>query len=359
MEVLALADDMTGALEVGAQFSARGLCAVVSAQPVSDATGPVVVLDTETRHLPPSEAARKLTRFVKQSSSGTPSLIYKKTDSTLRGNIRSELLALTRLYPHWTVGYAPAHPVLGRTVRNGCLFVHGLAVCETEFARDLLNPVLTGSVTELLGPEFNAIVFDGENCFDIEAAARTILADAAMRIAAGPAALAEQLALLIDSPRSSPPTLPPIDTCLVTNGSRHSASKAQIERALDEHALSEDPDAAWCLVASPHPHGLEPAAVARENASETIRRLARTGSDAVFLIGGDTAFAFIEALALPHLFPIREIVAGVPVSRIPAERLQDVLPGRTRDLLLITKAGGFGCPDLFTTLRERLNSHEH
>src|SRR5262245_59236965 len=117
MRILALADDMTGALEAGAKFSGAGIAAVVSAQPASADPAHVVVFDTETRHSAPSEAAAVVRRFVLESRVGQPRLIYKKTDSTLRGNIASELWALAGLFPDQRVGYAPAYPALGRTVK--------------------------------------------------------------------------------------------------------------------------------------------------------------------------------------------------------------------------------------------------
>ena len=52
MQVLALADDVTGALEAGAKFAASGIGAKVA---IGMATRPrceLLVIDTETRHLP-------------------------------------------------------------------------------------------------------------------------------------------------------------------------------------------------------------------------------------------------------------------------------------------------------------------
>jgi uncharacterized protein YgbK (DUF1537 family) len=359
MKVLALADDMTGALEVGAKFRLQGLCTQVSTLPVCSPNVSVVVLDTETRHLAPGEAAIKLTRILSFFNARPPSIIYKKTDSTLRGNIRSELSAIARYFPHWKIGYVPAYPDLGRTVKDGCLFVHGRAVCQTEFARDQLNPVLDGSITKLLGPDLNARIFDGEVSMDVELAARSVLADASMRIIAGPAALADQLARLIDHPRTLPPVVPAIHHCIVANGSRHPCSAAQIERGIHDGAIGQDKHTTWSVMTSVHRDGSEPDAVARSTARELIHRIAATGVDAVFLIGGDTAFAFIEALGCPPIDPLREIIAGVPISSIAAGRLQTAFPGRNRNLLLITKAGGFGDPDLFTTFRERLHANAH
>src|SRR5450432_1499710 len=85
--LIAIADDMTGALEVGAKFSAAGIRAVVSTKPVDAGSSPVVVFDTETRHLSAKRAAEEVKRFIRQSGGRPPRLIYKKTDSTLRGHI--------------------------------------------------------------------------------------------------------------------------------------------------------------------------------------------------------------------------------------------------------------------------------
>jgi uncharacterized protein YgbK (DUF1537 family) len=357
MKILALADDMTGALEVGAKFRHRGFCTEVSTQPAWGRHISVAVLDTETRHLTPEEASVKLTQILSILSGRRPSMIYKKTDSTLRGNIRSELSAIARHFPDWKVGYVPAYPDLGRTVKDGCLFVHGRPVCETEFARDGLNPVLDGSIVNLLGPDLNVRVFDGEVSMDVEAAARSILADTSMRIAAGPAALADQLAGLIEYPRIPSPVVPGIHQCVVANGSRHPCSAAQIERGIWDGAIGRSTYVPWRLIEGAPQHDVEPDAVARGTARELIRGIAAADADAVFIIGGDTAFAFIEALGHPPIEPLREIIVGVPVSSIAAAGLQAAFPGRNRNLLLITKAGGFGDPDLFTSFRERLQAY--
>jgi len=55
----------------------------------------------------------------------------------------------------------------------------------------------------------------------------------------------------------------------------------------------------------------------------------------------------VKSLGLPPLRPLREIVPGVPVSRIDGRRE-----------LLITKAGGFGAPGLIANLADRLHGNE-
>jgi uncharacterized protein YgbK (DUF1537 family) len=270
--------------------------------------------------------------------------VYKKTDSTLRGNISAELEALAQLFPDWRIGYAPAYPSLGRTVKRGILYVDGIPVVETEFASDALNPISTSSISAMLHPALSCAIFDGETELDLVEAARTMLSDRHMRIVAGPAALAEKIAAEIDLPRRPPLPLPSVRSCLVLNGSRHERSAVQMRQAEGQ---------GWHVLRPQYNTDADPACVAAENARLAMEQIAVQQPDAVFLIGGDTAFAFVHALGLPPLRPIAEVVTGVPVTRVAVEDLM-AIPGRAHDLYLITKAGGFGTPDTLAQVRASL-----
>src|SRR5947208_13971061 len=90
-DILILADDLTGALESGAAFGQRGIeAAVVWDNPRHLPSTPVLVIDTETRH---QDAASAGERIQNLSASIPARVAYKKTDSTLRGNIRAEHVA--------------------------------------------------------------------------------------------------------------------------------------------------------------------------------------------------------------------------------------------------------------------------
>jgi uncharacterized protein YgbK (DUF1537 family) len=60
---------------------------------------------------------------------------------------------------------------------------------------------------------------------------------------------------------------------------------------------------------------------------------------ALIVFGGDTAFGILDALGRPAIHPVLEILPGVPLSR-------------TGGLFLVTKAGGFGPPDVLVRIRE-------
>jgi uncharacterized protein YgbK (DUF1537 family) len=310
--IFALADDLTGALETGAKFRDA---VVTTAEPRLDE--PVLVIDTETRHVAPQQAADVIRRSVRDAK-----LIYKKTDSALRGNIAAELGALISAFPDRPLIYAPAYPDMGRTVRNGCLLIDGVAAHQTAFARDPQNPVCESDVRKLLDG-LDVRVMDGETNAEVDEAAREILASEPPALAAGPGALAGALARLMGLEPPRHPAHAPLRRCLIVNGSLHPASAAQIDFARSRGLFDKD----WLLC------GREPEAV--------LSALRDSRFDAIVVFGGDTAFDIHKALRLPEFRTMGEVLTGVPISRCDG-------------LYWVTKAGGFGPPELLCDIRRRV-----
>jgi uncharacterized protein YgbK (DUF1537 family) len=342
MQVLALADDLTGALEVGAKFAARGMTAIVANASDVPADAPVVVINTESRHLAPDEAGLAVSAV---AATAAP-IVYKKTDSTLRGNIRAELEALARLHPEARIAYVPAYPAMNRTVRGGHLFVDGIPVNETSFARDPLNPVTESSVARVLGDRLQCTIFDGETTEDIVRAAAAILQDPRYRILAGPAALAEAIAAILAVPPQVPVRWPAIARCLVVNGSLHERSTQQIECAIASGAASVAGTASWRVLQTNASAGA-PLDIAHQTGDEVRGIFAEAHFDALLVFGGDTASAILTALACSRLRPLGELVEGVPISQVEG-----------RDLHLVTKAGGFGDVDVICRVRAILDRNK-
>ena len=353
MRILSIADDMTGALEVGSVFAAFGFQSVVGTQPMSRDLAEVVVVDSETRHDTPAAASERIVLITREYGD-LPNFIYKKTDSTLRGNIHSELSAIYGLFPHLRIGYAPAYPAQGRTMKNGLLYVNGRKLHETSAAQDEFNPVRSSSIRELIGPDIPCVIFDGENEMDLLNAAETILADHTLRIFAGPTAIARALAQQLRPTISEVKLFPPVRACVIVNGSRTDCSESQVAHAVHSGCLSHDAHENWTASVLEAPKGLKPEIVAARRAEHTVGLLQRHRQDAVFLIGGDTAFAFIAALGHPVLHPIAEVLPGIAVSRIFSADLRTCLPDYNRDLIVVTKSGGFGQLDVICSVRRIL-----
>jgi D-threonate/D-erythronate kinase len=321
--LLVIADDLTGALEAGAKFAGRGLAAVVSTRAIERADCPVLVTDTESRHLSEDEAYRAVAAVACPDFA----IIYKKTDSALRGNIGAELRALSEVCPDHSITYIPGYPALGRIVKNGCLFVDGVPVHQTTFAVDPLNPVRDSSIRSVLGADFRGTICGGETDPEIAQAVAVALAGSPRCILAGPASVAAELANLLDMERGMPEPCPRVETCLIVNGSLHEASARQIRFAEQNGCASTACEAPWRIVPTPLPAGFR---------YETV--------DAVMVFGGDTALSVVRLLGDPPLKPIGEVVNGVAVSRVGQQ-----------DLILISKAGSFGNERLICEVKRKLH----
>ena len=151
-----IADDFTGGNDTGLQFHAAGLRTLVCIAPETAprelaGTFDVLVLDTESRNCDEAEAYRRVAAAC-QDLTGR-GLVYKKVDSTLRGNLRTELDAVMQSLGFDRCLMAPAFPDAGRTTVGGYHLVHGVPLERTEAARDPAHPVRASFVPDLLrGP---------------------------------------------------------------------------------------------------------------------------------------------------------------------------------------------------------------
>ena len=137
---LVVADDLTGATDTGHGFAARGFETVVRLDPEFDAPdAAVLVVDTDSRYADPDEAGCRVRDAV---ASVDAAVVYKKVDSTLRGNLASEIEAAMDAMEADVAAVAPAFPSNGRTTACGYHLVHGALVTDTEAGNDPDSPVL-------------------------------------------------------------------------------------------------------------------------------------------------------------------------------------------------------------------------
>ena len=135
-----LADDLTGAMDTGVAFARAGLRTVVSFGVPPGTSPDVLVVTTDSRAEGPLVAVRK----VKQAARSLAGrYVYKKIDSTLRGNVGVEIRAALETLNLARAVVSPAFPGSGRTVLGGRLLVNGKPLEETGFAHDPASPVVT------------------------------------------------------------------------------------------------------------------------------------------------------------------------------------------------------------------------
>ncbi|MGW7600173.1 four-carbon acid sugar kinase family protein [Streptomyces antimycoticus] len=171
--LLAIADDLSGAAEVAAALHSRTTRSRVVLVRMSDAVsggeassgvasalrprhpGEATVLDLDSRYRPAAEAAEAVRDALRRSSpdgeadgNDGDTLVLKKIDSLLRGNVAAEIAALAE--GGAGVVLAPALPIAGRVVRSGVVHIGGVALHEGDAWRaETLPP--PGSVAQALG----------------------------------------------------------------------------------------------------------------------------------------------------------------------------------------------------------------
>lgn len=84
-----------------------------------------------------------------------PKVIFKKVDSTLRGNVGAELEAMIEECKPDYVFLAPTFLPNKRIVEQGILYVNGQPIGETEFAKNEADPVIHSAISDHVGKQFN------------------------------------------------------------------------------------------------------------------------------------------------------------------------------------------------------------
>ncbi len=331
--VALIADDLTGACDAAVKFCNRGARAVVAlSESLLPGEADVLAVSTDTRDCSIPEIESRLFSAAARLSHERAQLIFKKIDSTLRGNVGAEILAAFRAFQCELAIITPAFPDMARIVREGSLYFdsspagepiyvaarlrdQGLSNCQHVAPEGLLEAIAAGHVFLSL----DAICND-----DLGAIVAALSAEKRRILWAGSAGLAAALAdgsYARDTSPSKPlqRTSLPVLYCI---GSDHPATKLQIAALLDRT------EAHSILM------------LARDTAPEKIRNILKPFAGnvaAVFLCGGDTASLFCRATGAQSIELEGEIVNGVPWGRLNG--------GLFHQVAVATKSGGFGAAD--------------
>ncbi|MBS7626658.1 four-carbon acid sugar kinase family protein, partial [Candidatus Bathyarchaeota archaeon] len=154
VEIGVIADDLTGANDTGVQFSKQGLRTIVLTRVESLKDMPrdidVIVIDTESRALPSSLAYDRVKIAAEKLVEAEVPIIYKKIDSTLKGNVGSELDGVMDVTGIKTAIVAPAFPANKRITVGGYQLVNQVPLSKTEAAFDPVTPVRESHVPTLI-----------------------------------------------------------------------------------------------------------------------------------------------------------------------------------------------------------------
>jgi len=393
-KLLVIADDLTGANDAGAQFAKFGIAVIVLARP--GAAFPVegfevVVVNTESRHVPAGEAAARVRQAIATARQAGAEWVFKKTDSTLRGNLGAELEAVLEATGGRVLPFVAALPQLGRTTVGGVHYVHGRPIAETEFAHDPLNPIRQSEVVAVLRQQARGPCVSVAKAGDVSAQNGLCVIDCATvgeleeivdhlaetghwRALAGSAVVAEPLARKLPFRRAEPKPPRCHGPALVVNGSLNERSLDQVRsapggrlvklRLEPEHLFREPgdpalPDALVRAMAggsnvllhtiadrselaafadSAHRLGIladELHARVAEALGRITREALQSGGVGVgvtlIVFGGDTLAGIARAFGWDQFLPRGEVSPGLTISEAAGAKLA-----------VISKAGGFG-----------------
>ena len=411
--LLIIADDFTGALDTGVQFAACGIPTRVVVDPEIDFASihaKVLVVDTETRHLPAGQAYEIVSKLTRRACAAGVSFIYKKTDSALRGNIGAELAAVLKASGRKQLPFLPAFPQMNRLTQNGVHYIDGAPVTESPFGKDPFEPVRHSAVASLIASqtdlpaksypalndhesapdEAGILIFDAASVEDLARTGRQLAHRNLLAVSAGCAGFGAVLPELLGIEKGEPAKLPRLDSrLLIVCGSVNPITVAQMDwaqkagfarlrltpeqkltpgywqtgegqkqLALIDEMLAANP---YCIIETNDEGGNQLTAdyAARLGIDlETLRQ--RISGSLGHLVGGLFASPHLGTLLMTGGDTLLQCMNCVGVSQLEpiCEMEKGVVlasftyKGCTRRI--ITKSGGFGQESLFTDLARRI-----
>lgn len=400
-KAIIIADDFTGSNDTGVQLKNFGLSTVtiISKDFIDKVNNfDAVVIDSETRSKTTEEAYKEVAEIAQSIKIySTQGIIYKKIDSTMRGNIGVEVKALIDILEPEIVVFAPAYPKNKRTTIRGIQYINNQPINKTEMSHDPKNPVLTADIKQLLKKGVNKdfyhinleqirnehitnivkenglkyLYFDAESDEDLILIVKQILALDKRILWVGSAGLAEALVkFLAFSTRKN-------KRVFAVVGSVNSISALQARKAIAdgeakivtinvEKAIlnpQEEKDKLILNIIHNFDNGFDVILASAIDSQQIITasslgkilnmpldKISSKISDLIgdivsevvgtkrisgmFLTGGDTAINVIKKLRTNGAIIIEEIEPGIP--------LIELLDGPYKGFKVVTKAGAFG-----------------
>jgi uncharacterized protein YgbK (DUF1537 family) len=382
-----IADDLTGAADAAAAYGPFAQVSVVLDPSGDLPTTEVLAIDTDSRHRSPEYAAEAVSAATR-AAVASGAVLYKKIDSTLRGNIATEVAAALRVLSASAPAsamVAPAFPGTGRTVIDGVLRVDGTSGGDlrelfadsglrTEIIRlDVVRrgaPAVVAAYAGHVARGADVICCDAVTDDDLETlqAATTELGPGVLVV--GSAGLTRAAVrgrtprprARSAAPRQDGPVLTVLGSYSALARKQRTALTAsgEVDVAMVMFPYGQDQQrlAATELLTANGDVLLVPdptAPVDRERAGEVAAALAavttrllrerHTELAGVVLTGGETARAVLLAAGAHSFTVLGELDPGVVLSRVPA----------LGNLPLVTKAGAFGEPATLDRARRTLH----
>lgn len=415
-KLLIIADDFTGALDTGIQFTKMGIRARIVTDYQYDfgqlrSGDALLCVSTDSRPLGPQEAYQRVFQLAVNARHAGFQYVYKKTDSGLRGNIGMELKAVMDAFGQNTMAFIPALPRLNRITRGGVQYIDGVPVKESVFGKDPFEPVIHSDIAKIIhsqtdikvvkvprgeyetvswkNEEPTILLFDAETEEDMSAIAKQLKQHGKMIANAGCAGFAAGYEMMLDFEKGHPHYMQESDGLLALCGSVNQITINQVEHA-QKNGFTRDP------LGNEQKLGMAGASPEEEKAffdelyqkiSETDRYILDTfdlpGKEPVEAFAarhglqlGDIRFRISDSLGriamemvnrgLNYTFSMTggDTLMGfmrhigktelVPICEIGKGAVLSAMRWNGKRIQVISKSGGFGEEDIFTQMYDTI-----
>jgi len=349
-----IADDLTGACDAGVAFAAREMPTVVWLDNLSATadSAALVVLTTDSRSDTPEFAGEKVREACQRLARAGARLVFKKIDSTLRGNLSAEIEAALQGSGCAAAVVAPAFPAIGRTMVNGKLCVRGIAstdlatLLEQQGARHVARCSNASQMADAVARQARLVTVDAASDEDLMEIVAGAMSPSNRTLLVGSGGLAARTAAFLSGRAPAIPSPPPprIGGSLgFFTGSAHSATEAQVRLLLEGgHAATVELDPGAGVVVErllrAGRHVIIPVrwqgAAEMQCLRDVLAVMIENRIAGLVLCGGDTARLVCRTLGAGGIRLQHEILPGIPWGMMigsPADGLR-----------VCTKAGGFG-----------------
>lgn len=345
--MLIIADDLTGAAEIGGIALRYNLTVNIVHRLDQNAMVDVLVLNTNTRSLATEQVASHLESLFSDVDRTGFGFIYLKFDSALRGHIAQELVFYKDYFGFESAVFCPVNPAFGRVIKNGHYVVNGKWINQTSFSDDPEFPVNESQVLVILGTpdwklvnnlsainvETGIVVPEIENTIQLELLVQCV---AGTKLLAGGAAffngLLQQKFQSYQNETEKDVVLkyPLLYVC----GSAHEENSDRIAQLEPEYRVYLDDrdgiaeelvqklEASTKAVFAVSPSIRGTAGEIRQTMAEIVAAVYdRVTIKELVIEGGATSYEILMALGIEAMTPVQEIQSGLIKSKVKDKEL--------------------------------------
>ncbi len=148
--IAVIADDFTGAAEIGGVGIRYGLKVIIETKVYNEVDAELLIIAADTRNMDPLAASNEIKNITKLLMLQNPEYIYKKIDSVFRGNVGEELEAQMCVSNKNRCIIIAGNPSINRFIKKGIYYFDNQPLAETSFSKDREYKIKSSYVLDLV-----------------------------------------------------------------------------------------------------------------------------------------------------------------------------------------------------------------